>query len=182
MAAISNYIISDCMNPMITAATQWFERTLDDSANRRVSISEAFLALDGVLDLYLNIASGLVVYPKVIEKHLMAELPFIATENILMRAVNKGGDRQALHEAIREYSVETARRMKETGGENDLTAKLLSDPRFMLCDNELAEILDVQKFVGLAPRQAREYLERAVRPILEKNRELLDENGGEIKC
>ena len=173
MAAISNYIISDCMNPMITAATQWFERTLDDSANRRVSISEAFLALDGVLDLYLNIASGLVVYPKVIEKHLMAELPFMATENIMMDAVKAGGDRQELHERIRTHSMEAGRQIKEKGAENDLIERISSDPAFDTDADSLRKVLDPALYVGRAPEQTDEFLANVVRPMIERRKDLL---------
>ena len=173
IAAISNYIISDCMNPMITAATQWFERTLDDSANRRVSISEAFLALDGVLDLYLNIASGLVVYPKVIEKHLMAELPFMATENIMMDAVKAGGNRQELHERIRTHSMEAGKQIKEHGSDNDLLERIASDPMFGTDIDSLESALDPALYVGRAPEQTEEFLSDLVRPVLNDRRDLL---------
>ena len=173
IAAISNYIISDCMNPMITAATQWFERTLDDSANRRVSISEAFLALDGVLDLYLNIASGLVVYPQVIRKHLMAELPFMATENIMMDAVKKGGDRQELHERIRTHSMEAGRQIKEKGSDNDLLHRIASDPLFDTDVDSLESALDPTLYVGRAPKQTEEFLSNIVKPVLEERKDLL---------
>ena len=173
IAAISNYIISDCMNPMITAATQWFERTLDDSANRRVSISEAFLALDGVLDLYLNVASGLVVYPKVIEKHLMAELPFMATENIMMDAVKAGGNRQELHERIRVHSMEAGKQIKEKGAENDLVDRIASDSMFNTDADTIRSLLDPSLYVGRAPRQTEEFLADVVRPIIDERRDLL---------
>lgn len=173
IAAISNYIISDCMNPMITAATQWFERTLDDSANRRVSISEAFLALDGVLDLYLNVSSGLVVYPGVITKHLMAELPFMATENIMMDAVKAGGDRQQLHERIRTHSMEAGRMVKEEGKENDLLQRIASDPMFNTDMESLKSVMDPSLYVGRAPRQTDEFISDVVKPILAERKELL---------
>ncbi len=173
IAAISNYIISDCMNPMITAATQWFERTLDDSANRRVSISEAFLALDGVLDLYLNVSSGLVVYPGVITKHLMAELPFMATENIMMDAVKAGGDRQQLHERIRTHSMEAGRMVKEEGKENDLLQRIASDPMFNTDMESLKSVMDPSLYVGRAPQQTDEFISDVVKPILAERKELL---------
>ncbi len=173
IAAISNYIISDCLNPMITAATQWFERTLDDSANRRVSISEGFLALDGVLDLYLNVASGLVVYPRVIEKHLMAELPFMATENIMMDAVKAGGNRQELHERIRVHSMEAGKRVKEEGKGNDLIERIAADPLFGVSEEALQDALRPELYVGRAPRQTEDFLRDVVRPVLDANREEL---------
>ena len=171
IAAISNYIISDCMNPMITAATQWFERTLDDSANRRVSMSEAFLALDGVLTLYLNIASGLVVYPRVIEKRLMSELPFMATENIMMDAVKAGENRQELHEQIRIHSMEAGRKVKEEGLDNDLLERIAADPLFHTTREDLEKALDPRLYVGRAPEQTEEFLRDLVRPVLEANKE-----------
>ena len=173
IAAISNYIISDCLNPMITASTQWFERTLDDSANRRVSISEGFLALDGVLTLYLNIASGLVVYPRVIEKHLLAELPFMATENIMMDAVKAGGNRQELHERIRVHSMEAGKLVKEKGEANDLLHRIAGDPLFHTTEEALQNVLRPELYVGRAPQQTEEFLASAVRPVLEENRDAL---------
>ncbi len=173
IAAISNYIISDCMNPMITAATQWFERTLDDSANKRVSISEAFLALDGVLTLYLNIASGLVVYPKVIEKRLMSELPFMATENVMMDAVKAGGNRQELHEKIRVHSMEAGKRVKEHGEANDLLERIAADPAFGTDLEKLQALMDPINYVGRAPQQTEEFLQEVVQPVLDANKDLL---------
>lgn len=173
IAAISNYIISDCMNPMITAATQWFERTLDDSANKRVSISEAFLALDGVLTLYLNVADGLVVYPKVIEKHLMAELPFMATENVMMDAVKAGGNRQELHEKIRVHSMAAGRKVKEEGESNDLLERIAADPAFGTDMESLQKVMQPEHYVGRAPQQTAEFLAEVVRPILDANRDAL---------
>ena len=173
IAAISNYIISDALNPAITSATQWFERTLDDSANRRVSISEAFLALDGVLTLYLNIASGLVVYPKVIEKHLMAELPFMATENIMMDAVKAGGNRQELHERIRVHSMEAGKKVKEEGAANDLLSRIAADPLFHTTEETLQNVLQPRLYVGRAPQQTEEFLAEVVRPVLDANRDVL---------
>ena len=154
-------------SPAWTAATQWMERTLDDSANRRIALPEAFLAADAILTLCRNLISGGRVYPGVMRRHLNEEMPFMATENILMRAVELGGDRQKLHEKIREYSVETAARVKLEGGENDLLDKLKADPAFHLDDAALAEILDVKQFIGCAPSQTRAFVEEAVRPVLE---------------
>ena len=173
IAAISNYIISDCMNPMITAATQWFERTLDDSANKRVSISEAFLALDGVLTLYMNVADGLVVYPKVIEKRLMSELPFMATENVMMDAVKAGGNRQELHEKIRVHSMAAGKRVKEEGLENDLLERIAADPAFGTDLEKLQAVMDPKNYVGRAPQQTEEFLAGVVRPILDANQDAL---------
>ncbi len=173
ITSLARYVIVDAQNPAMTAATQWLERTLDDSANRRIAIPEAFLAVDAILTLAINVISGCRVYPKVMEKHLVEELPFLATENILMRAVSLGGDRQELHEAIRQYAVETARRVKLEGGDNDLIEKLTADARFHLDDAALAEILDVRAFVGLAPFQTEDFIARDIEPVLRANRELL---------
>ncbi len=169
ISSLSRYVIADTINPAITAATQWFERTLDDSANKRISMPEAFLAIDGILNLYINIADGLVVYPKVIAARLNKELPFMATENIMMHAVKKGGDRQQLHEAIRVHSQAAARVVKEDGGENDLVDRLASDPLFNLSKEEITSLLKPENFVGLAPQQTREFLETVVQPILDSN-------------
>lgn len=169
ISSLARYVIADTINPAITAATQWFERTLDDSANKRISIPEAFLAVDGILNLYINVADGLVVYPKVIAARLNKELPFMATENIMMHAVKKGGDRQQLHEAIRVHSQAAARVVKEDGGENDLVDRLASDPLFNLSKEEIISLLKPENFVGLAPQQTREFLETVVQPILDSN-------------
>ena len=182
ICSLARYVLADAMNPAITASTQWLERTLDDSANRRISIPEAFLAVDAILNLVINIISGCTVYPAIMERHLREELPFLATENILMRAVELGGDRQELHEVIREYSVETARRMKETGCANDLEEKLLADPRFKLDGETLSDILDIRKFIGLAPAQARDFAARLRALLAENAAELAAEGKGEIKC
>ena len=182
ICSLARYVLADAMNPAITASTQWLERTLDDSANRRISIPEAFLAVDAILNLVINIISGCTVYPAIMERHLREELPFLATENILMRAVELGGDRQELHEVIREYSVETARRMKETGCSNDLEEKLLADPRFKLDGETLSDILDIRKFIGLAPAQARDFAARLRALLAENAAELAAEGKGEIKC
>ena len=167
VCSLARYVMTDALNPAWTAATQWMERTLDDSANRRIALPEAFLAADAILTLCRNLISGGRVYPGVMRRHLNEEMPFMATENILMRAVELGGDRQKLHEKIREYSVETAARVKLEGGENDLLDKLKADPAFHLDDAALAEILDVKQFIGCAPSQTRAFVEEEVRPVLE---------------
>ena len=183
VCALSRFVMNDAQNAAFTASEQWLERTLDDSANRRLSIPEAFLATDAILSLLRDILSGCRVYPRMMEKHLSEELPFLASENILMRAVERGGDRQALHEVIRAYSVETARAMKEEGAENDLLSKLLADGRFALTERELPALLDVRKFIGLAPEQTREFLRDFVRPAIEKRRDLIGAAAGrKITC
>jgi adenylosuccinate lyase len=156
-----------------TAAVQWFERTLDDSAIRRISLPEAFMAADGVLNLYLNVMEKPVVYPKVIEKHLRAELPFMATENILMECVKRGGDRQVVHEAIREHSQAAAAKVKMEGGDNDLLDRLADDPTIGLTRDEINGLLDVREFIGRAPGQVVEFLNAEVRPVLERHNDLL---------
>ena len=175
IASLSRYVIVDALNPAITSATQWFERTLDDSANKRLSIPEGFLAIDGILDLCLNVVDGLVVYPKVIEKHLMAELPFMATENIMMDAVKAGGDRQELHERIRELSMEAGRNVKVNGGENNLLELIAADPAFGLSLEDLKKTMEPSRYVGRAPEQVDAFLTQVVNPILEEYRELLGE-------
>jgi adenylosuccinate lyase len=183
ICSLSRYVIADVQNPAMTASTQWLERTLDDSANKRISIPEAFLAADAVLSLVIDVISGCRIYPKMMARHLAEELPFMATENILMRAVSLGGDRQELHEAIRAYSVETARRMKSEGAPNDLEDKLLGDPRFCLTKADLEEVLDIRKFIGLAPEQTEAFLRNAVAPVLEKNRDVIGRyERGIVKC
>ncbi len=173
MAALANYVMSDAMNPQLTAATQWFERTLDDSANKRISISEAFLATDGILELYINVSNGLVVYPKVIEAHLMAELPFMATENIMMDAVKLGGDRQELHERIRVHSMEAGKVVKEQGLPNDLLDRIAQDPAFHITKEALQKVLKPENYVGRAPQQTAEFLNGVIKPILSANKDLL---------
>ena len=168
IASLARYLIVDAQNPAVTAATQWFERTLDDSANKRISVAEAFLACDAVLSLYLNVASGLVVYPKVIEKHLRAELPFMATENIMMDAVKRGGDRQELHEHIRRHSMEAGRVVKVEGGENDLLDRIAADPAFGVTREELEKHMNPADFVGCAPMQVEDFLREQVQPVLQK--------------
>lgn len=173
ITSLARYVMIDALNPAVTAASQWLERTLDDSANKRISVAEAFLATDGILELCLNVTDGLVIYPKVIKKHLMSELPFMATENIMMDAVKKGGDRQKLHERIRELSMESARRVKEEGEENDLLDKIAADPMFGMSKDDIKKTMDPAKYVGRAPGQVRLFLENDVRPVLEENKDLL---------
>ena len=173
IASLSRYVMVDAMNPAITSATQWFERTLDDSANKRLSVPEGFLAIDGILDLCLNVVDGLVVYPKVIEKRLMSELPFMATENIMMDAVKAGGDRQELHERIRELSMEAGRNVKEKGLDNNLLELIAADSAFNLSLEELQKTMDPAKYVGRAPVQVEAYLNNVVNPMLEANKEIL---------
>lgn len=168
ISSLARYVIADAVNPAITASVQWLERTLDDSANKRISIPEAFLAIDGILDLYINVCDGLVVYPKVIEKHLRQELPFMATENIMMRAVKNGGDRQQLHEAIRVHSMAAGARVKEEGKENDLVDRLAADPLFGITKSEIEEILKPENFIGRADRQVEDFLKEEVAPVLKK--------------
>lgn len=168
ICALSRYVMVDSLNPALTASTQWFERTLDDSANRRISISEGFLAVDAILMIYLNIISDIVVYPKVIEKHINDELPFMATENIMMEAVKKGGDRQKLHEKIREYSMEAGKQVKVYGLENDLLERIEKDEDFNISKEDLADILDPKKYVGRAPEQVEEFVNEFIIPIVEK--------------
>ncbi|MBR3539772.1 MAG: adenylosuccinate lyase [Eubacterium sp.] len=173
IASLADFVISDAMNPALVAATQWFERTLDDSANKRLSVPEGFLAIDGILDLYLNVVDGLVVYDKVITKHFMEEIPFMATENIMMDAVKAGGDRQELHEKIRTYSMEAGRQVKQEGKPNNLLSLIAADPAFGRSKEELEELMKPALYVGRAPQQTEEFIEEVIRPVLEANRELL---------
>lgn len=168
IASLARYVIVDSLNPCITAATQWFERTLDDSANKRISVPEAFLAVDGILNLYNNVADGLVVYPRVIEQHLRRELPFMATENILMDAVKRGADRQQLHERIRVHSMEAARVVKEQGGENDLLERIAGDKSFGVTLGELNALVSPERYTGRASRQTEEFIGDVVNPVLEE--------------
>ncbi len=176
LASLARYVMADIINPSVTAASQWFERTLDDSANRRISIPEAFLAVDAILSLYTNVISGGTLYPKVMEKHLMEELPFMATENILMHGVKQGGDRQELHEIIRQYSVEVAKNIKLYGKENDLIDRIRSDKRFNITQSDIDELCDPMNFVGMAPEQTEDFLKNVVYPVLEENSELLGDS------
>ena len=171
IASLSNYVMSDVMNPMLVSSTQWFERTLDDSANKRLSIPEGFLAIDGILDLYLNVVDGLVVYPKVIEKHMMAELPFMATENIMMDAVKAGGDRQELHEKIRTLSMEAGKNVKEKGLDNNLLELIAADPAFNLSLDDLKAAMKPERYTGRAKEQVDEFLAEVIQPILDANKE-----------
>ncbi len=173
IASLSRYVMIDALNPAITSATQWFERTLDDSANKRLSVPEGFLAIDGILDLCMNVVDGLVVYPKVIEKRLMSELPFMATENIMMDAVKAGGDRQELHERIRELSMEAGRNVKEKGLDNNLLELIAADPAFNLTEEELKKTMDPAKYTGRAEVQVEAFLKNNVAPILEANKDAL---------
>jgi len=173
IASLSRYVMIDALNPAITSATQWFERTLDDSANKRLSIPEGFLAIDGILDLCLNVVDGLVVYPKVIEKRLMSELPFMATENIMMDAVKAGGDRQELHEKIRQLSMEAGRNVKEKGLDNNLLELIAADPAFNMSLEALKETMDPSKYTGRAEQQVEEFVTEVIKPVLEENKDLL---------
>ncbi len=173
IASLSRYVMVDALNPAITSATQWFERTLDDSANKRLSIPEGFLAIDGILDLCLNVVDGLVVYPKVIEKHMMAELPFMATENIMMDAVKAGGDRQELHERIRELSMEAGKTVKVEGKDNNLLELIAADPAFNLTLEELQKTMDPKKYVGRAKEQTESFVAKVVTPVLDAHKEML---------
>jgi adenylosuccinate lyase len=174
IASLARYVITNSLNPALTASAQWFERTLDDSANRRLAIPEAFLATDAILSLVINIADGVTVYPKMIEKHLKEELPFMATENILMYCVKKGCDRQTLHERLRIYSTEAATKIKSGGGENDLIKRLLNDKAFNLSEEEINNLLCAGSFTGRAKEQTEEFLSE-VKTVLDKNKDLLGE-------
>lgn len=176
ITALSRYVMSDALNPALTAATQWLERTLDDSANKRIAMAEAFLAVDAILNIYINVADGLVVYPKVIEQRVMRELPFMATENIMMSAVKKGGDRQELHERIREHSLAAAKRVKEEGLNNDLIDRITGDPAFLLDKDELSGVLSPQNYTGRSQQQVEEFVSEVVKPILDENSNILGEN------
>lgn len=177
ISSLARYVLCDALNPAITASTQWFERTLDDSANKRISISEAFLAVDAILEIYMNVADGLVVYPKVIHKHIMAELPFMATEVILMEGVKRGGDRQELHERIRVLSMEAAAVVKQEGKENDLIERILKDDHFKMTKEEIYSILKPENFIGCASLQVTDFLENIIYPMLKENEALLGVEG-----
>ncbi len=173
IASLARYVMVDALNPAITSAIQWFERTLDDSANKRLSIPEGFLAVDGILDLCLNVVDGLVVYPKVIEKHMMSELPFMATENIMMDAVKMGGNRQELHEKIRELSMKAAKNVKEEGKENNLLTLIAADPAFNMTLEDLQKTMEPCRYVGRAREQVESFLSKVAGPVLEANKDLL---------
>lgn len=174
MSSLARTVIVNALNPAITAATQWFERTLDDSANKRISVPEAFLALDGVLNLYINIAESMVVYDKVIAKHVNEELPFMATENIMMECTKRGCDRQELHERIREHSMAAAKRVKGEGLSNDLIERIMADDYFKLTKEEILDIIDPLKFIGRAPSQVVEFIDEYVTPIINENKDALE--------
>ena len=176
ITSLSRYVMIDSLNPAFTAGTQWFERTLDDSANKRVSVPEAFLAVDAILNIMLNVTDGLVVYPKMIRQRIMRELPFMATENIMMDAVKKGGNRQALHEKIREYSMVAGKHVKEEGLENDLCDMILADPMFMITKEELDKILQPENFTGRSEQQTEEFVAECIQPILDANKDILGEH------
>lgn len=173
IASLANYVMADAINPAITSATQWFERTLDDSANKRMSVPEAFLAVDGILDLYLNVVDGLVVYEKVINRHIMAELPFMATENIMMDAVKAGGDRQELHEEIRRLSMEAGKRVKQEGLDNNLLELIAASPAFNVSLDDLQKSMDPSKYTGRSKEQVEEFLSETVAPVLEEYKDIL---------
>ncbi|MBS4960784.1 MAG: adenylosuccinate lyase [Clostridiales bacterium] len=181
IGSLARYVIADSINPAITASTQWFERTLDDSANKRISVPEAFLSIDAILTLYRNVVDGLVVYPKVIYQHLMNELPFMATENIMMDAVKRGGNRQELHERIRVHSMEAGKVVKTEGKPNDLLERIANDSMFGMSLEELKNIMDPKNFVGRAPQQTEEYVQGYVMPLIEANKDSLENEGDEIR-
>ncbi len=177
ITSLARYVIIDTLNPAFTSATQWFERTLDDSANKRIAVAEGFLAIDAILNIMLNVTDGLVVYPKVVRQRVMKELPFMATENIMMSAVKKGGDRQELHEKLRTHSIAAGKAVKEEGRENDLIERIVADSAFMITQAEIDEIMVPEKFIGRSSEQVTEFIESCIRPILEKNKDILGEKG-----
>lgn len=175
ITSLSRYLMIDVLNPEFTAGTQWFERTLDDSANKRIAVAEAFLACDAILNIMINVTSGMVVYPEIVRRRVMSELPFMATENIMMDAVKKGGNRQELHEKIRQYSMEAGKKVKEQGLDNDLCERILSDPMFMITKEEMNKIMNPENFIGRSPQQVEEFVAEYVKPILDANRDILNE-------
>ena len=175
ITSLSRYVMIDSLNPAFTAGTQWFERTLDDSANKRISVAEAFLAVDAILNIMLNVTNGLVVYDKIVHQRVMRELPFMATENIMMDAVKKGGDRQELHEKIRKYSMIAGARVKQEGLDNNLCELILADPAFMITKEEMDNILRPENFIGRCPQQVDEFIAECVKPILDANKDILNE-------
>ena len=181
ICSLARYVIVDAQNPALTSYNQWFERTLDDSANKRISVPEAFLAVDSLLNIYINVASGIKVYEKVIEKHLAEELPFMATENIMMDAVKMGGDRQELHERIRVHSIASGAVVKEQGLPNDLITRIAADPLFGLTEDEIMANMDARKYVGRSPEQVTEFLNNDVQPVLKKYLDLIDKSGTDLK-
>ncbi len=173
ICALARYVITNSLNPAYTASTQWFERTLDDSANKRIAVAEAFLAVDSILNIYINVADGLVVYPKMIEQRVMRELPFMATENIMMEAVKKGADRQEMHERIRQHSLAAAEQVKVFGRENDLVSRIAADPAFGLTEEEIRRVLDPTLFIGRCPQQVERFLQRDVAPVIQRYQDRL---------
>ena len=169
ITSLARYVMVDTLNPSFTAGTQWFERTLDDSANKRISVAEAFLGIDAILNIMLNVTDGLVVHEKIIRKRVMAELPFMATENIMMDAVKKGGDRQELHEKIREYSMLAGKRVKDEGLDNNLCELILNDPMFMISKEEMDAVMKPENFTGRSAEQVDEFIENCVKPVLDAN-------------
>lgn len=176
ITSLARYLIIDTLNPAFTAGTQWFERTLDDSANKRISVAEGFLACDAILNIMINVTSGLVVYPEIVRRRVMAELPFMATENIMMDAVKKGGNRQELHEKIRQYSMEAGKQVKEKGLDNDLCSRILADPMFMITKEEMDAILKPENFTGRSAQQVEEFVNDMVKPVLDANKDILGES------
>lgn len=174
ITSLARYVMIDSLNPAFTAGTQWFERTLDDSANKRVSVAEGFLAVDAILNIMMNVTDGIVVFPEMIKRRLMAKLPFMATENIMMRAVENGGNRQELHEELRRHSHAAAALVRE-GGENDLPERIANDPAFKITEEEIKALLIPENYVGRAPEQTEEFLAEFIKPLLEHNKELLGE-------
>ena len=181
ICSLARYVMVDALNPAVTASTQWFERTLDDSANKRISVPEAFLAVDAILNIYENVVSGLVVHEKVIEKHILEELPFMASENIMMDAVKRGGDRQALHERIRVLSQEAGRNVKEFGLSNNLIELIAADPMFGMNREALTAHLEPSRYIGRCPEQVTEFLEGSVKPVLARHAEALSTGSVELK-
>lgn len=175
ITALARYVMIDTLNPAFTAGTQWFERTLDDSANKRIAVAEGFLAVDAILNIMLNVTSELVVYPKVVRQRVMKELPFMASENIMMNAVKKGGDRQELHEKLREYAMQAGKKVKEEGLENDLIERVLADPDFKITAEEMDAILKPESFTGRSEQQVNEFLAECIKPILDSNKDILNE-------
>lgn len=175
ITSLSRYLMIDVLNPEFTAGTQWFERTLDDSANKRIAVAEGFLACDAILNIMMNVTKGMVVYPKIVRRRVMAELPFMATENIMMDAVKKGGDRQELHEKIRQYSMQAGKKVKEEGLDNDLCERILADPMFMITKEEMDSIMKPENFIGRSVQQVEEFLKEQVEPVLEANKDILNE-------
>ena len=173
ICSLARYVIIDTLNPALVASTQWFERTLDDSANKRLSVPEGFLAVDGILDLCLNVVDGLVVYEKVIYKKFMEEIPFMATENIMMDAVKAGGNRQELHEKIRTYSMEAGANVKREGKDNNLLELIAADPAFNMTIDELKALMQPERYVGRAPQQTEEFINEVIKPVLDENKEVL---------